>query len=81
MNLRPLLASFPRRWSHAAATLALLLVPALAAAVPCVVPDNGSGTVDLPPAGCGYLSPADVHMIIDGLPPAGMMRPGLRACQ
>ncbi len=35
----------------------------------CVVPDNGTGTVDLPPPGCGYLSPNDVHMIIDGLPP------------
>ena len=36
---------------------------------PCVVADNGSGTVTLPPEGCGYLSPQDVHMIIDGLPP------------
>jgi len=35
---------------------------------PCVVADNGSGTIDLPPDGCGYLSPDDVHMIIDGLP-------------
>jgi hypothetical protein len=35
---------------------------------PCVVADNGSGTVTLPPAGCEYLSPDDVHMIIDGLP-------------
>jgi hypothetical protein len=46
-----------------------LAIPALAAAQPCEVPDNGSGTVDLPPPGCGYLSPADVHVIIDGLPP------------
>ena len=36
---------------------------------PCQVVDNGTGTVDLPPPGCGYLSPDDVHMIIDGLPP------------
>lgn len=35
---------------------------------PCIVPDNGSGTVTLPPAGCAYLSPDQVHMIIDGLP-------------
>jgi len=35
---------------------------------PCVVPDNGGGTVTLPPEGCGYLSPDDVHMILDGLP-------------
>ncbi len=34
----------------------------------CIVPDDG-GTVDLPPAGCDYLSPSQVHMIIDGLPP------------
>ena len=35
---------------------------------PCVVPDNGSGTATLPPADCGYLSPTDVHEIVDGLP-------------
>jgi hypothetical protein len=35
---------------------------------PCTVPDNGSGTVSLPPVGCDYLSPDQVHMIIDGLP-------------
>ena len=35
---------------------------------PCTVPDNGGGTVTLPPAGCDYLSPHDVHEIIDGLP-------------
>jgi hypothetical protein len=34
----------------------------------CNVPDNGTGTVTLPPAGCNYLSPDQVHMIIDGLP-------------
>lgn len=39
-----------------------------AAGVPCQLPDNGSGTVFLPPDGCGYLSPQDVHVIIDGLP-------------
>ncbi len=32
---------------------------------PCIVPDNGTGTADLPPIGCKYLG----HMqIIDGLP-------------
>jgi len=36
---------------------------------PCFEPDNGSGTVTLPPQGCQYLSPDEVHMIIDGLPP------------
>jgi hypothetical protein len=39
------------------------------AADPCIVPDNGSGTVYLPPVGCQYLSPAQVHMITNGLPP------------
>jgi FlgD Ig-like domain len=36
---------------------------------PCTVVDNGTGTVDLPPDGCGYVSPSDLHMMIDGLPP------------
>ncbi len=35
----------------------------------CISPDNGTGTVDLPPEDCPYISPAEVHMIIDGLPP------------
>ncbi len=35
---------------------------------PCVVPDDAGGTVTLPPAGCDYLSPEEVHEIIDGLP-------------
>lgn len=45
-------------------------------AQPCIVPDNGSGTVNLPPPGCGYLSPADVHEIIDGLPPGTTIQLG-----
>jgi len=36
---------------------------------PCAEPDNGTGTVSLPPAGCQYLSPDQVHRIVDGLPP------------
>ena len=35
---------------------------------PCQEPDNGSGTVTLPPPGCQYLSPDQVHLIIAGLP-------------
>ncbi|MBK8268872.1 MAG: hypothetical protein IPK83_11440 [Planctomycetes bacterium] len=35
---------------------------------PCVVPDNGGGTVPLPPVGCPYLSPDEFHMIVAGLP-------------
>jgi hypothetical protein len=34
----------------------------------CVVPDNGSGTADLPPLSCAYVSLEPLH-IIDGLPP------------
>jgi hypothetical protein len=54
------------------ALVLLLSIPAASAlAQPCVLEDNGSGTVDLPPEGCGYLSPADVHEFIDNsnLPP------------
>ena len=36
---------------------------------PCEVVDNGMATIDLPPADCDYLSPDEVHEIIDGLPP------------
>jgi hypothetical protein len=35
----------------------------------CIMPDNGSGTVDLPPEDCEYVSPHEVYLIIDGLPP------------
>ncbi|MBZ0268837.1 hypothetical protein K8I85_11825 [bacterium] len=36
---------------------------------PCTVVDDGTGTVHLPPDGCDYVSPSDLHMMIDGLPP------------
>lgn len=37
---------------------------------PCVVTETGTGTVHLPPVGCGYRSPpSDLFQIIDGLPP------------
>lgn len=48
--------------------IAALCAPAAFGQPPCRVPDDGSGTVTLPPKGCGYLSPADFHMIIAGLP-------------
>jgi hypothetical protein len=35
---------------------------------PCVVPDNGTGTVTLPPMGCEFMSPDEMFEIIDGLP-------------
>jgi hypothetical protein len=56
------------------ASLVTLSAPVSSFATICIVPDNG-GTASLPPVtptpGCtsGYLSPSDVHMIIDGLPP------------
>jgi hypothetical protein len=53
-----------------------LFAVAVAVAQPCVVPDDGTGTVSLPPAGCSYLSPNDVHMIINGLPPGTTVRLG-----
>jgi len=40
-----------------------------AAQNPCVQPDAGSGTITMPPMGCDYLLPDEVHLIIDGLPP------------
>jgi hypothetical protein len=41
---------------------------------PCTVPDNGTGTVDLPPVDCGYLSPTEFHEILNGLPPGTTVR-------
>lgn len=35
----------------------------------CENPDNGTGTITLPPMGCQYISPDEVFEIIDGLPP------------
>jgi hypothetical protein len=43
------------------------VTPALAQD-PCEVADDGSGTVTLPPEGCGYLSGAQFHMIVGNLP-------------
>jgi hypothetical protein len=40
-----------------------------APATACTAPDNGSGTVDLPPLLCEYTAPDEPMMIIDGLPP------------
>jgi hypothetical protein len=53
---------------HLIALSLLLLAPGVATAQPCDVPEGPPGTVTLPPEGCGYLSPADVHMILDDLP-------------
>jgi len=36
----------------------------------CIVPDNGGGTADLPPAGCPYVAEEKL-LILDGIQPAG----------
>jgi hypothetical protein len=64
-----LLARVAARAVRCTGLAALLGFGAVAAADPCQVPDDGSGSVSLPPQGCAYLSPDEVHMIIDGLPP------------
>ncbi|MEM7480161.1 MAG: hypothetical protein AAF481_03210 [Acidobacteriota bacterium] len=52
------------------AVLALLFfVPSAFAQPPCEVPDDGSGTVTMPPEDCGYVSPDDFHLMVNGLPP------------
>lgn len=53
-----------------ALSVALLLfaIPGLASP-PCTIPDNGGGTGDLPPQGCGYDDGTDSFKIINGLPP------------
>lgn len=62
------------KWLPAACLAVLIGVvtlvgaPRLALAGPCEVIPTG-GTVVLPPAGCEYLSPTEVHAIIAGLPP------------
>jgi hypothetical protein len=38
-------------------------------AAACIVPDNGSGTITLPPMGCEYTGRGDLYRITDGLPP------------
>ncbi len=36
---------------------------------PCAVPDNGTGTITMPPQGCEYLPAYEPYKIINGLPP------------
>ncbi len=42
----------------------------------CAQPDNGTGTVDLPPVPCPYISNDEVMMIIDGFPPGTTIEMG-----
>lgn len=62
-------------------SLSVWLVAPAMAQNPCVVVDDGSGTVALPPPGCDYLSPNDVHVIIDGLPPGTIIELDARHAQ
>ncbi len=41
---------------------------------PCIRPDNGSGSADLPPVGCTYTTPNGDMNIVDGLPPASSIQ-------
>lgn len=52
----------------AAIGLSCGLTGAALGGVPVIAPDNGAGTVDLPPAGGVYTTPDDNLAIIDGLP-------------
>ncbi|MBN1457751.1 MAG: hypothetical protein JW912_07865, partial [Sedimentisphaerales bacterium] len=48
----------------------IVLLPVTVFGECCTQPDNGTGTVDLPPEGCAYVSAAgDNWEMIDGLPP------------
>ena len=79
MSRHRLLAFFAMRPRQifAVATFSIpLFLPVIAAATTCVLPDSG-GTVVLPPAGCGYVSPTDVHMIINGLPAGTTIKIGV----
>jgi hypothetical protein len=56
-------------WGFALVAAVWVTTDPVRAQVPCIVPDNGTGTADLPPSSCGYIIPDDVMAIIDGLPP------------
>ena len=65
-----------RRPACPALLLSILVVSALLGAAPswaqpgeCIVADNGTGTVTIPPAGCYFYQTQEAFMIIDGLPP------------
>jgi hypothetical protein len=74
-------AGFPRLTRALLLTTAITLISAFvtssALATICIVPNVG-GTAELPPT-CpdGYLSPDEVHEIIDGLPPGTTIEVGI----
>lgn len=55
----------------ALSTATFVGVPHGLASPVCVIPDNGSGTGDLPPVGCAYDDDTDTFKILNGLLPAG----------
>lgn len=73
MTVHPFRRSYRLILPIALAALTLAGAPAWGQTT-CTVPDNGTGTVDLPPMGCGYVSPQDLHEMIDGLPPGSEIR-------
>ena len=46
----------------------ILIGASVGYSAPCIVPDNGTGTATMPPIGCGYTSPDEAFMIVEGLP-------------
>ncbi len=46
------------------------------AADPCVLPINPDGSVSLPPEGCEYQSPDDIHALLKGLPSGTVIHVG-----
>jgi hypothetical protein len=47
----------------------LLCIPVHSMATTCIMPNDGTGTAQLPPFLCSYETVNDKFMIIDGLPP------------
>jgi hypothetical protein len=72
-TITPITELFRTRWAAGLVTPAWILATfSLAFAggyPPCILPDNGTGTVTLPDPDCSYVSPDDFHNIVNGLPP------------
>jgi hypothetical protein len=57
----------------------VVTAPAMAAVAtgePCVVPINPDGSVTLPPEGCAYQSPDDIHVLLKDLPDGTVIHVG-----
>ncbi|MEM9553410.1 MAG: hypothetical protein AAGC60_04070 [Acidobacteriota bacterium] len=49
---------------------------AWAQGAPCVIPINPDGSVTLPPEGCAYQTPTQIHALLDGLPDGTVIHVG-----